>query len=41
MKAPIFTVIERGNILEFAKTVIEKIDYKINKKKQLKQIKQL
>ena len=41
MKAPIFTTIERGNILEFAKTVIEKIDYKIDKKKQLKQIKQL
>ena len=41
MKAPIFTTIQRGNILEFAKTVIEKIDYKIDKKKQLKQIKQL
>ena len=41
MKAPIFTTIERGNILEFAKTIIKKIDYKIDKKKQLKQIKQL
>ncbi len=41
MKEPIFTTIQRGNILEFAKTVIEKIDYKIDKKKQLKQIKQL
>ena len=41
MKAPIFTTIERGNILEFAKTIVKKIDYKIDKKKQLKQIKQL
>ena len=41
MKAPIFTTIERGNILEFAKIIIKKIDYKIDKKKQLKQIKQL
>ncbi len=41
MKEPIFTIIERGNILKFAKTIIQNIDKDINKKVQKLHIKKL
>ena len=41
MKEPVFTIIEKGNILKFVKTIIQNIDKNINKKKQKLQIKKL
>lgn len=41
MKGPIFTIIERGNLLKFSKTIISNIEKKIDSKKQKEQIKKL